>query len=64
MTPPLKIADAVDSLMRDGMPLRFTAYDGSAVGPPDSPVRLELVSPAGSPTSSPPPATWAWPAPT
>ncbi|HYH34852.1 MAG TPA: class I SAM-dependent methyltransferase [Nocardioides sp.] len=47
MTPPLKIADAVDSLMRDGMPLRFTAYDGSAVGPPDSPVRLELVSPRG-----------------
>src|SRR5688572_2192677 len=33
--------------MRDGMPVRFTAYDGSAVGPPDSPINLELVSPRG-----------------
>ncbi|WP_432479692.1 class I SAM-dependent methyltransferase [Nocardioides sp. GXQ0305] len=46
-TPSLTIAEAVDSLMRDGMPLRFTAYDGSAVGPPDSPVALELTSPRG-----------------
>ena len=36
--PDRSIAEAVDSLMRDGMPLRFTAYDGSAVGPPDSPI--------------------------
>jgi len=43
----LTIAEAVDSLMRGGMPLRFNAYDGSAVGPPDSPVRLELTSPRG-----------------
>jgi cyclopropane-fatty-acyl-phospholipid synthase len=43
----LTIAEAVDSLMRDGMPVRFTAYDGSAVGPPDSPIRLELTSPRG-----------------
>ena len=46
-TPSLTIAEAVDSLMRDGMPLRFTAYDGSAVGPPDSPIGLELTSPRG-----------------
>ena len=31
----MTIAEAVDSLMRDGMPLRFTAYDGSSAGPPD-----------------------------
>jgi cyclopropane-fatty-acyl-phospholipid synthase len=41
------IAQAVDSLMHDGMPLRFTAYDGSAVGPPDSPLGLELRSQRG-----------------
>ena len=47
-TPPtLTVAEAVASLMRDGMPLRFTAYDGSSVGPPDSAVRLELTSPRG-----------------
>ena len=46
-TPDLSIAEAIDSLMRDGMPLRFTAYDGSAVGPPDSSIRLELTSPRG-----------------
>ena len=46
-TPNLSIAEAVDSLMRDGMPLRFSAYDGSAVGPPDSPIQLELTSPRG-----------------
>ena len=45
--PDLSIAEAIDSLMRDGMPLRFTAYDGSAVGPPDSSIRLELTSPRG-----------------
>jgi cyclopropane-fatty-acyl-phospholipid synthase len=38
----MTISEAVDSLLRDGMPVRFTAYDGSAVGPPDSPVGLEL----------------------
>ena len=43
----LTIAEAVDSLMRDGMPLRFSAYDGSAVGPPDAPIHLELTSPRG-----------------
>jgi len=43
----MKIADAVASLLREGMPLRFTAYDGSAVGPPDADIGLELVTQRG-----------------
>jgi len=43
----LTIGDAVDRLMRDGMPFRFTAYDGSATGPADSQVRLHLVNQRG-----------------
>ena len=46
-TPTLTIAEAVDSLMRGGMPLRFRAYDGSVVGPPDSPIGLELTTQRG-----------------
>jgi len=30
------------------LPLRFTAYDGSAAGPPDAPLGLELKSPRGT----------------
>ena len=29
----LTIGDAMDRLVRGGLPLRFTAYDGSAAGP-------------------------------
>ncbi len=47
MTPTLTIAEAVDSLLRDGMPLRFTAYDGSAAGPEDSELGLELLNQRG-----------------
>ncbi|GAA1478949.1 class I SAM-dependent methyltransferase [Nocardioides aestuarii] len=47
MTATLTIAEAVDSLLRDGMPLRFTAYDGSAAGPADSELGLELVNQRG-----------------
>ncbi len=47
MTETLTIAEAVDSLMRDGMPLRFEAYDGSTAGPPDAELGLELTSPRG-----------------
>jgi cyclopropane-fatty-acyl-phospholipid synthase len=43
----LTIAAAVDSLMRDGMPVRFTAYDGSSAGPSDAVIGLELTSPRG-----------------
>ena len=38
----MAIGDAVERLMRDGMPVRFTAYDGSSAGPPDAPVGLHL----------------------
>ena len=43
----LTIAAAVDSLVRDGVPVRFTAYDGSAAGPSDAELGLELTSPRG-----------------
>jgi cyclopropane-fatty-acyl-phospholipid synthase len=36
------IGEAVSSLLRDGMPLRFTAYDGSAAGPEDAEFGLHL----------------------
>ena len=38
----LPVADALSSLLRDGMPLRFTAYDGSSVGPPDAELGMNL----------------------
>lgn len=38
----MSIGDAVDRLMRDGMPVRFTAYDGSSAGPPDAAIGLHL----------------------
>jgi cyclopropane-fatty-acyl-phospholipid synthase len=41
------VASAVASLLRDGMPVRFTAYDGSTAGPPDADIRLELVNRRG-----------------
>jgi cyclopropane-fatty-acyl-phospholipid synthase len=47
MTPTLTIAEAVDSLLRQGMPLRFTAYDGSTAGPADAELGLELVNQRG-----------------
>lgn len=43
----ISIGDAVGSLLRDGMPLRFTAYDGSSTGPADSELGLELVNERG-----------------
>ncbi len=43
----LKIGEAVSSLLRDGMPVRFTAYDGSSAGPADAPIGLELVNQRG-----------------
>ncbi len=38
----MAIGDAVGRLMRDGMPVRFTAYDGSSAGPPDATMGLHL----------------------
>ena len=46
-TPSFKIADVVADLTRGGMPLRFTAYDGSAAGPEDAEIALELVNQRG-----------------
>ena len=38
----LTIGAAMDSLVRGGLPLHFTAYDGSSAGPPDAPVGMQL----------------------
>ena len=38
------IGAALSSLLRDGMPLRFTAYDGSSAGPADSAYGIELLN--------------------
>jgi cyclopropane-fatty-acyl-phospholipid synthase len=36
------IGEAMSRLMADGVPFRFTAYDGSSAGPEDAPVKLHL----------------------
>jgi cyclopropane-fatty-acyl-phospholipid synthase len=46
-TRPLPIAQAVEQLLAVPLPVRFTAYDGSATGPQGSPVQLHLASPRG-----------------
>ncbi len=43
----LTIAGAIDSLLKNPFPIRFTAYDGSATGPEDSPYRLHLATERG-----------------
>jgi len=43
----LSIGEAVASLLRDGMPVRLEAYDGSSAGPPDAAITLELVTERG-----------------
>ncbi len=45
--PRLTIADAFDRLLREGMPIRFEAYDGSTLGPEDSRLRLRLLNERG-----------------
>ncbi|WP_244929140.1 cyclopropane-fatty-acyl-phospholipid synthase family protein [Nocardioides sp. W7] len=45
--PTISIGEAVASLLRDGMPVRFTAYDGSSAGPEDAEFGLNLVSERG-----------------
>ena len=47
MTKTYTIGEAVATLMRDGLPLRFTAYDGSAAGPPDAKYGLNLLNERG-----------------
>jgi cyclopropane-fatty-acyl-phospholipid synthase len=43
----MKIAEAISDLLRDELPVYFTAYDGSSTGPPDSEIRLDLTSQRG-----------------
>ncbi|CUR61622.1 Cyclopropane-fatty-acyl-phospholipid synthase [metagenome] len=38
----MSIGDAMDRLVRGGLPVRFTAYDGSSAGPLDAPFGLDL----------------------
>ena len=38
---------ALDSLLKEPLPVRFTAYDGSATGPEDSAYRLHLATERG-----------------
>jgi cyclopropane-fatty-acyl-phospholipid synthase len=43
----ISIGDAMASLLKDGMPVRFSAYDGSSTGPEGSAIELELVNQRG-----------------
>ena len=43
----LSIAEAFDSLMREPLPLRITAYDGSTAGPEDAPYRFHIATERG-----------------
>ena len=47
----MRIADAFEQLIQGPLPLRFTAYDGSASGPEDAPFGFELRNERGLPTS-------------
>ncbi len=46
----LKLAEILEIFAAggEGLPLRFTAYDGSAAGPEDAPVGLNLLTPRGT----------------
>ena len=43
----MKIAEAIADLLRDELPVRLTAYDGSSAGPPDAEFGLELATQRG-----------------
>ena len=43
----LSIADALGRLMKDGLPFRFEAFDGSTAGPEDAPIKLRLLNERG-----------------
>ncbi|NYG60677.1 cyclopropane-fatty-acyl-phospholipid synthase [Nocardioides daedukensis] len=44
---PVTIAEAIESLLKDGVPVRFTAYDGSSAGPVDAAIGLHLKNERG-----------------
>ena len=43
----LSIADALGRLMKDGLPFRFEAFDGSVGGPEDAPITMRLLNERG-----------------
>ncbi|MEU4195830.1 cyclopropane-fatty-acyl-phospholipid synthase family protein [Kribbella sp. NPDC026611] len=43
----VSIADALGTVLPDGLPFRFTAYDGSSIGPDDSPIHMHLATERG-----------------
>lgn len=43
----LSIADALMRLMKDGLPFRFEAFDGSSAGPADAPIAIRLLNERG-----------------
>ena len=43
----LSIADALGKLMKEGLPFRFEAFDGSVAGPVDAPFTLRLLNERG-----------------
>jgi cyclopropane-fatty-acyl-phospholipid synthase len=43
----MKIAEVVADLLRDGVSVRFTAYDGSSAGPQEAEFGLELINQRG-----------------
>ncbi|MFC9691724.1 class I SAM-dependent methyltransferase [Kribbella sp. NPDC056951] len=43
----VSIAEALTTVTPEGLPFRFTAYDGSATGPADSPIHMHLATERG-----------------
>lgn len=43
----MRISDLIEEVLPEGIPFRFTAYDGSGVGPEDAQVRLHLANERG-----------------
>ena len=48
MTTSLSLAQILEILLASQQPMRFTAYDGSAAGPEDAALGLDLVNPRGT----------------
>jgi len=43
----ISISEAFDRLMKDGLPFRFTAYDGSSAGPMGAAIQMRLLNERG-----------------
>ncbi|MDN5855634.1 MAG: class I SAM-dependent methyltransferase [Actinomycetia bacterium] len=43
----MRISDLIEEVLPEGIPFRFTAYDGSSAGPADATIRLHLVNERG-----------------